>query len=408
MPVCFGRQGDSNMSMISRMNRLLVAGALSATLLLTANCSDQKPPTPEMVPIEAAVTRVGGARLPQTFDASGTVESTTRSTLASKVVGSVLAVHVHEGDRVRRGQLLVEIEAADIDAQLQQAMAGVDETERSIAAASAAAEAGAATLAFASSTRDRYRQLWERRSISPQENDEIELRYRSAAADAERARQNVEALRARRAQALAELERARAATSWARITAPIDGIVTARRVDPGAQAAPGVPLIEVADPASHRLEVWVDESRVARLQRGQAVRVVLGDGGEELTGGIEQIAPAVAVATRSALVKIALPPDPRLRSGLFARARFEVGERSGLLVPPTAIVRRGQLQGVWVVNGGDGTVLFRLIRTGDVYAGGVEVLSGLDQGETIVTTATGRLHDGARIVQRLAATEAVR
>jgi multidrug efflux pump subunit AcrA (membrane-fusion protein) len=111
---------------------------------------------------------------------------------------------------------------------------------------------------------------------------------------------------------------------------------------------------------------------------------------------VSEILPAADPATRSTQVRLDLPASPRLRSGLFGRASVPVGRRQAILVPPEAVVERGQLQGVYTVDP-DGIARFRLIRTGLIHPGGVEVLSGLGGGEQIVVSGADRVTDGARI-----------
>ena len=158
----------------------------------------------------------------------------------------------------------------------------------------------------------------------------------------------------------------------------MDGVVTARFIDPGAQAAPGMPLMTVEDEASRRVETTVDEELAARLQPGQSVLV------GESTARIAHIA-AVDPATRSALVKIELPANSPLRSGSFVHVRFDIGRRNALTVPAAAIATRGQLTMVYVVDNA-GAARMRLVTLGETFGDRIEILSGLDPDERIVTT----------------------
>jgi multidrug efflux system membrane fusion protein len=114
---------------------------------------------------------------------------------------------------------------------------------------------------------------------------------------------------------------------------------------------------------------------------------------------VSEIVPAADPTTRSTQVRLDLPASPRLRTGLFGRAWIPVGRRQAILVPPEAVVERGQLQGVYTVDPND-IARFRLIRTGPMHPGGVEVLSGLVGGEQVVLSGAERVTDGARIEPR--------
>jgi RND family efflux transporter MFP subunit len=385
----------------NRVMRSLATLLLFAAVLLIATACGSKEAAEESVPaLGVSFERIEAVPIAELHESSGSVRSTTTSTISSRMVGNVVSVAVEEGDVVRRGQILLTIDSLDLDAQLRRARGGVDEADRGVAAAEAAVSAAAAQRHLATATYERFEALRARRSVSPQEFDEVEARYRAATAEHERAARMLEAVRARREQALAELASAQAHSSWSRIVAPLDGVVTARHVDPGDQAAPGMPLLEIVDATSYRVDVYVDESILGWIAPGQQVRVRVGPIGLDTTGTVSHVTPAVDRATRSALVKIDLPPDARLRPGLFARAWFERGERVALMAPEESVVRRGQLQGVWVVDDQE-EVHFRLVRTGRPFEDRIEILSGLDPGERIVVTGLERLRDGARVTPRI-------
>ncbi|MGZ7079112.1 MAG: efflux RND transporter periplasmic adaptor subunit, partial [Thermoanaerobaculia bacterium] len=205
------------------------------------------------------------------------------------------------------------------------------------------------------------------------------------------ARRGHEAMLARKSQARAGLAEAETFLSYSRVRSPIDGIVTARMVDPGAQAAPGMQLLTVEDDRHYRVDTTVDEELASHVRTGDPVMI---DG--RINARVTNVVPNVDPATRSALVKIVVPRDSGLRSGAFVRVAFAVGSRSGITVPESAIVRRGQLTSVFVVDTQD-LARMRLVTIGDPREGRVEVLSGIDPGEKIVVRLSNELHDGARI-----------
>jgi multidrug efflux pump subunit AcrA (membrane-fusion protein) len=158
-------------------------------------------------------------------------------------------------------------------------------------------------------------------------------------------------------------------------------------------AAPGMPLLRVEDLRGFRLEVRVDESRISRVQAGQPVEVILDvtSGTQQaLTGTVAEVSRAVDVDARSFLVKIALPEGRDIRSGTFGRARFSAGTRRGLRLPDRALVRRGQLTSVFVVE--EGIARLRLVNVSDH-----EILAGLSEGETVIVGPPPELVDGRRV-----------
>ncbi len=238
---------------------------------------------------------------------------------------------------MQRGQVLAVIDDAQPRAALDRATAADLAAQQDISASDS-------DLSLAEATFNRYQTLYERKSVSAQEFDEIKARYQAAQARREMAR-------AGQGQAKAALQQARTALSYAQIVAPFDGLVTERKTDVGTLASPGMPIFTVEDLRHYRLEATVNETDLRYVREGEQASVLidaLGDGA--LKGKVVEIVPAADPASRSFLVKIELPSDPALRSGLFGRAQFTRGERTALLVPRTAIVERGQLQGIYVLD----------------------------------------------------------
>ncbi len=373
-------RGSSRRTPIAATTILLV----SLALFFTA-CSTQKPTaisTPETV---SGVTLFTALRttVPDYMEATGTVRAEDSAQLASQMMGTITHVNVHEGDHIRRGEVLISIDAAQPRAAYQNATASVHSSDQAIAAADA-------DYSLAEATMQRYQMLYDKKSVSPQEFDEVKTKL--AAAKARR-----DAAHAGRAQAEASLAEANTVVGFSSIRAPFNGVVTAKLADVGAMAAPGVPLLTVEDPSHFRLEVQVDESQMRAVHLGAAIPVVIDAlGVPAISGKIIQIAPAADPSSRSFTVKIELPPNPQIRSGLFGRAQFPRGQRQSILVPQAALVHRGQLDAVYVVDK-DQIASLRYITLGKPSAKDVEILSGLDSGERVVADAGGRELSGKRI-----------
>jgi RND family efflux transporter MFP subunit len=324
--------------------------------------------------------------VPDWLEAVGTVRAIQTSQVSSQLMGNILEIRAHEGDRVQSGQVLAVLDDAQSRSAMDQASAAVTAAEKEVSAADS-------DLALAGATLKRYQQLYEKKSVSPQEFDEIKARYQSAEARRDMAQ-------AGQAQANAGLTRSRTSLGYVRIHAPFTGVVTEKKVDAGTLASPGMAIFTIEDTRSYRLEVTVDESELRLVRAGQVSPVTIDAlGNVQLSGKVVQIVPAADPASRSFLVKVELPADVRLHSGLFGRARFSRGERSVLLIPRTSLVDRGQLQGVYVLDANQIAGL-RYVTLGKSTGEQIEVLSGLQDGEKLVAVAGDRDLSGKRIAIR--------
>jgi multidrug efflux pump subunit AcrA (membrane-fusion protein) len=352
------------------------------------------------------------------YEAVGTVRSKTASILSSKTVGNILAVHVREGDRVQTGQLLIEIDDRDLRSQLQKAEAGLrevleglEEIEQNVHAAEAAKGAAEAGKSLALVTFNRYQALLEQKSASQQEFDEAQAKMKIAEAEADRAGRMLQALMAKKSQILAKVEQAKADISraqiyvgYGRITSPMNGVVVSKQAEIGLLAAPGVPLLTLEDNSRYRLEVSVEDSMLGQIRLGTPSQISVDAlGPEEFSRRVTEIVPASDPGSRSSTVKIDLldmegssGSRAVLRSGLYGRARFSIGQKQILKVPLKAILQRGQLVSVFVVDSSQ-ILHLRLIKTGKRYGDQMEALSGLNDGDRIVVEGIERVREGDRV-----------
>ncbi|HXE89495.1 MAG TPA: efflux RND transporter periplasmic adaptor subunit [Terriglobales bacterium] len=361
---------------------------MSSFLIMLAfvlsGCSEKK-----AEPAAAAET-VRGVRVvavtaepaPDFAEVTGTVRAAQTAIVSSETMGILRHVAAREGERVRRGQVLALIDDSAPQAALHRAQAGVRAAEQQAAAAEADYNLASATLR-------RYQDLREKKSVSPQEFDEIQARHDAAAAQREMAQ-------AGRVQAQAELAQAQTAFGHTRVRAPFDGLVAEKRADPGTLATPGMPLFVVEDTSSFRAEAPADEQDLQYLAIGKSVPVFVEALGMEFTGRIAQVLPAADPASRSFLVKVQLPQDARLRSGLFARVRYARGERPMLRVPRSAVLERGQVRAVFLLDP-DGIARLQFVTLGREQGERVEVLSGLKADDRIVADPGSRDLAGKRV-----------
>jgi len=374
---------------------------LFSSLVLLTSCGNEPPrrsATSPSTPVAVQVSTVSAQEWPAVYEATGTVRARTAATISSKVMGYVQQVTVQVGDRVREGQVLVTLDARELEEGVRGAEAGRAEVQSAIPEAESALAAAKASLDLAQTTFKRIEDLAAKKSISSQEFDEASARLKAAQANYEMARAKRAQLDPRLARAEQELRSATIMRDYARISTPFSGIVTAKSVEPGNLATPGAPLLTIEQDGVYRLEASVDESRLPSARAGAPVEVALEGLDRKLNARVSEVVPAVDAASRSSIVKIDLPAIPQLRSGMFGRAFFPLGTRKVVAVPASAIVERGQLQSVFVAE--EGTARTRLITTGQRSKDAVEVLSGLNAGEKIVTPVPTGLEDGARLEVR--------
>jgi len=372
-----------------------------ASLIALGGCGGNEPPTraassTAAVPVQAVT--VSSRQWPEAYEATGTVRARTTAVLSSKVMAYVREVAVQVGDRVPEGQRLVTLDSQDLETNVRRAEATETEVRSAIPEADNAIAAAKATLDLAQTTFKRMEELASKKSISNQEFDEASARLKAAQAAYDMTRARRSQLEPKLAQVEQEIRAARIMRDYTRISAPFAGVVTAKSAEPGTLAAPGAPLVTLEREGAYRLEASVDESRLPSVKAGQTVDVALEALDRRLAARVSEIVPSVDAASRAYIVKIDLPALPDLRSGMFGRALFPLGTRKVVAIPAGAMIERGQLQSVFVVE--DGAAHTRLITTGKRAPDGIEVLSGLGEGEKVVSPVPPGLADGARVEVR--------
>lgn len=359
--------------------------AIFASLLGITGCSSDRAvvaKAPETVR-GLSLVEVQDRTVPDAFEVIGTVQALRSAPLSAEMMGRITAVNVREGDKVRAGGTLLVIEDMQPKAALEQAQAALTAADHEAAAAES-------ERALAQSTFVRLNKLHDEKSISPQEFDEINTRVQSATARRDSAV-------AARAQAAAELQQARILLDRTRIRAPFAGVVTERRIDPGALASPGLPLLTIQSAGRYRLEVSIDEHDLRYVRLGGAASVWLDAlDGAPISGRVVEIVPAADSASRSFVAKLELPANRNLRSGQFGHAEFVRGEKKAILIPHTALLEHGQLQSVYAVDGNNLATL-RYVTLGKTRANEIEILSGLNPGERVISDPGGRDLAGKRI-----------
>jgi multidrug efflux pump subunit AcrA (membrane-fusion protein) len=358
-----------------------------------------------------STVKVSRSSIDEFYEATGTVRAKTTTQVSANMMGRIISIPAVEGDTVSRGQLLVVIDSNEAKTQLQksqaelaEAQASLIELEHSVESANAAVRTAEANKQLADLTFGRYKELHQRGSVSAQEFDEAQTRLNAATSELDRARSNVREIDAKNKQITARIEQAKAEIAntkvvegYSRIVAPVSGVIVKKFAETGAIASPGTPLLSIEDNSQYRLEAAVEESRSKLVHVGGRVSVRIDAlGASEVVGTVAEVLPTSDAASRSYTVKIDLPANAILRTGLYGLARFALSQREAITVPQTAIVQRGQLTGVYIV-GTDGTVHFRIVTTGKNSEGLIELLTGVNEGDEVVTADAGKINDGTRV-----------
>lgn len=385
-----------------RLSRMLPSWILCfAVSALVAGCGDEIKPgtTPPGTPtiVKADVIMVAVETRPIIYKATGTVFSPSAATLSAKTMGAIKEIRVREGDHVIAGDLLLSIDDRLSAAQLNQAKAGLAEARQGMRAAESGMEAAKAGLILAEATYQRFTFLKESDAVSRQEFDEVEAGYQQARAAFQQAESMYQGAKKRVAQAEAAVAAAETGRGDTILTAPFDGIITARLAEPGDLAAPGTPLIRMEPHQGHEVRVMVPETHIAALTIGMPVSVTIPSLQNRLIRGtVLSVDPTTDAASRSVQVKIRLPESAGIRSGMFARVGLSIGSEQTLAAPASAIVRHGQLTGVFLINENH-IARFRLVRIGRAMGDQVEILSGLTDGDRIIARPDHTIVDGVKV-----------
>jgi len=365
---------------LKRAKLIVFLGASVLGVFLTAchqsrDSAHQSPPQNRNLPIMSV--SVGA---PVEYTTVGSVVSDQRVDVTSRLTGYIRTISVQEGDRVRRGQLLVRLDPSDVEGGIRQAQAAVT----------------AADAAFRDAEADKghFQQLFEHGTISENEFRKMSLKDEAAR----------EALN----QARAGLDVARAQLTYSVIASPSDGTVVDRPKRPGDLALPGVPILTLESGHALMFDAFVDvgedKTSLSAFAVGKPVEVRIDGLATPLKGTVSRFIPSADPTTRSYQIKIALPEKAGLTPGMFGRAVFQTGESKVPVIPRKAVVERGGLSGVYVVDR-ENKAQFRWLRTGREWSDRIEVTAGLQAGERLVAAPDSALRDGDRIVSTEASNE---
>jgi multidrug efflux pump subunit AcrA (membrane-fusion protein) len=302
------------------MKPALVALLIAAPIL--TNCGNDElrsAAAAAPAPLPVHTTTITAQQWPDIYEATGTVRARTSAVISSKVMGHVLEVTFRLGEHVREGQMLATLDSRDLEANVRRAEAARAEVQSAIPEAENGIAAAKANLDLAQATFKRMEELASKKSISNQEFDEASARLKAAQANYEMACARRSQLDSKIAQVEQEIRVAIVVRDYTKITAPFAGVVTAKSVETGTLASPGVPLLTVEQEGGYRLEVSVEESRISAIRLGQRATVSIEALDRKLDARVSEIVPSVDASSRSYVVKLDLPLLAQLRSGMFGR-----------------------------------------------------------------------------------------
>lgn len=335
-------------------------------LLVIAGCNDEVVISSKVEKTwDAAVLKVKKVKLPINYKSIGSVVSDQRIGVASRATGFIRNILVSEGDFVSKGQLLISLDSSDVEGAIEQAKAAVNSAKLAVIDADLDVE--------------RYKDLFTRGSISENTMRKTQL-FRDRAKDS--------LVKAETALSTAQSQR-----QYIQILSEIQGVVVERHLRKGDLAIPGKPILTIESSQELFFDTYVAESQISKIHKGAKVDVFIDALKQKVEGVIARVVPAGDSTTRRYKVKIVLKNNNELLSGMFGRVNFVLGEKSAVVIPTSALIERGGLRGVFVINENK-EAHFRWLQLGSKVEGSVEVRSGLLANENIVLHAKAQIREG--------------
>lgn len=343
------------------------------------------------------VKRAGGA---SPIDLPGNIEAVTEAPVLARADGYLKRRLVDIGDRVRAGQLLAEIDAPELEQQVQQARASVQQAQAAIDQASANLQRGRADEDLARVTAQRWSALLAKGVVSKQENDRYQSEYKAATANTQALEKALAMQRSTVAAAQANVARLNELQGYLEVKAPFDGVITLRNVDTGALVNAGSTLLfRIAQISSLRIYVNVPQAYADQMRDGTPAQVTVSNlPGRRFAGTVARTANALDPATRTLLVEVRVPnPDGALLPGMYARVALSgANSTAALRIPSDALIVRGAGTEVAVLRNGR-TVHLQKVEVGRDYGDTIEVTSGLAEGDVIIANPGDVVREGMEV-----------
>lgn len=354
------------------------AFGITAIVTIAAGCSSPEKKINDAVkPLEVVVSKTMAGDTGSFVTASGKLVAKNTANVSTRMMGYITVMHAQLGQQVQAGQLLVNVNNADVIAKSGQVSAQIVQAQ--------------ASLSNAQKDYERFENLYKTQSATAKELDDMRTRYEVAKAGLSAAQQMKKEVNAQ--------------FSYSNITAPISGVITQIFVKQGDMTNPGMPLLSIEAPSQLQSEVMVSENDITKIKKGMEVQVNLKSTGEVTKGNVSEVSLSAVNTGGQYIVKINLvAPSKNLLPGMFVNVKFPIERiqtstqltNNTVTVPSSALVHNGQLTGVYTVSSNN-TAVLRWVRTGNQYGSGVEILSGLGAEEVYIVSAAGKLYNGVKV-----------
>lgn len=359
------------------MKKIFIPIAIVASSFLWSCTSNKKEQVHNIPAIGVQVSGIFASQNNSFITASGKTEAENSANLSTRMMGYINRIHVEVGQKIKQGQILISINNTDLSAKKAQVDASILQ----------------ATAAYNSAKKDydRFVNLFREQSASQKELDDMTTRLEISKAALEGARQM-------KKEVIAQF-------SYSNIIAPFGGVVTNTFVKEGDMANPGMPLLSIEGASRLQVTAMVSENDISLIKKGMPVTVHIKSFNKDVGGKVSEVSSSAKNTGGQYLVKINLDKiEPTILSGMFVNVQFPVepvlrttSEDDKILVPQSALVKQGQLTGIYTI-GNKNVALLRWLRVGKKFGDQVEVLSGLSSTEQYVISASGKLFNGAKVI----------
>lgn len=313
---------------------------------------------------------------------AGTIRATNVAQLASRFGGFVSQAPARPGASVVKGELLVQLDDRNLQAQKSKVRAGTEGVAGAIAEAQYQLNAASAQKELASRTYERIRELYEKKSASRQEFDEAESRFKSAEAAWQAAQERVAQAQSRQQEVSSDAQEVQANSEYLRITAPFRGVVTSAPVDVGSYVNPGQTIVSMESLDSYQVIFFVEEGLLASLKKGSKIMVSVPSlSTSSFAAEVVEVSSAADLATRTFQVKAQLPQNDGFRSGLSAIVLVGAPAGDSLWIPANFLDQSSDVETVLVKQENEWKRI--LVKSGTSRNGSVEILSGLNEGDVV-------------------------
>lgn len=364
-------------------------------MVLAAESQSQSQSLPEV-----SVARAVRSATTSNLVLPGNIQAVTEAPVLARATGYIKKRMADIGDRVTAGQVLAEIEAPELDQQIQQAKASVEQAQAAVQQAEASLEQGRSNENLARVTKDRFQKLADKGVISRQDNDTYNSQWQAQTANVQALDKAISAAKSNTAAADANLARLNDLKSFCEVRAPFAGVITLRNIDDGVLVNEGNTLLyRIAQTARMRTYLSLPQADADSVRAGQAATLTIPDlPGRKFRGTVTRTANALDSTTRTLLTEVQVSNESNiLLPGMYAQVDLSVPRKDPPLSIPgdTLVVRADGPQVAVVAN--DGTVHFRKIQLGRDFGDKLEVLSGLNEGDQLVVNPSDVIREGIKV-----------